>query len=205
MFEDITTIDFKILSIYIKDYSATFSIRGITQKLNINYSNAFKRVKELIKEDILAERKLGKLNEISFNIKNIEAIQLLSCVEEQESKKIKNTTLKLLAAESMLIDPFSCIGIFGSRVSGGATNESDWDVFIITNKRKEMEKILAKFPYARDIQLQVFTLEEFENSLASPEETVVKHIVRNKQIIYNPHPFYSIIYKWEKIRYAAVQ
>jgi hypothetical protein len=64
---------------------------------------------------------------------------------------------------------------------------------------------MAKFPYARDIQLQVFTLEEFENSLLSTEETVVKHIVKNKQIIYNPHPFYNIIYKWEKIRYAPSQ
>lgn len=205
MFEDITIIDLKIMSLYTKDYSATFSIRNITQRLNINYSNAFKRVKELIKEGILMEKKMGKSNGISLNLMNLGTIQLLSFVEEQETKELKNTTLRLLASDAIQIDPFSCIGIFGSRVSGKATKESDWDVFIITNKRKEMEKIIAKFPFATNIQLQVFTLEEFENSLMSPEETVVKHIIRNKQIIYNPHPFYNIIYKWEKIKYAPSQ
>ena len=99
-------------------------------------------------------------------------------------------------------ESLSCIGMFGSRVSGKARKDSDWDVFIITTRKKNMEKISSKFPYAKDIHLEIFSLEEFEDSLISREETVVKHIVRNKQILFNPHPFYSIIYNWEKIKYA---
>src|SRR3989338_1653531 len=207
MFKDITIVDLKILSQFARDYSATFSIRHITKALGINYSHAFKRVKKLVKESILLGKKSGQVNNISLNIKNVDTAQLLSFVEEQESKKIKYSVLWLIAEEAASIVPLSCIGLFGSRVAGKATKDSDWDIFIIAqkSKKREMEKIMPKFPFVKNIQLQVFSVEEFEESLLSPEETVIKHIVRNKQIIYNPHPFYSIIRKWEKIKYAPSQ
>lgn len=205
MLENITIIDLKILSIYIKDYAASFSIRQITKKLGINYSHAFKRIKVLVGQKILLEKKQGQANTISLNVQNIDTIQLISFVEEQESRKLKNSTLRLLIKEAIQIDPFACLGVFGSRASGKATKKSDWDVFIITQKTKEMSKIMAKFPHVTNIQLQVFSLKEFWDSLLSREETVVKHIIRNKKIIHNPHPFYGIIYNWEMVKYAPTQ
>ncbi|MAG78601.1 hypothetical protein CL616_04530 [archaeon] len=205
MLEDITSIDLKILSLYISDYAASFSIREITQKLNINYSHSFKRIKILIEKNILLQKKQSHVNHISLNIKNFNTLQLISFVEEQESQKLKNSTLKLLIKEVIQIDPFACMGIFGSRVSKKSTKNSDWDVFIITQKTKEMSKIMSKFPHVTNIELQVFSLEEFQDSLLTSEETVVKQIVRNKRIIYNPHPFYNIIYNWEMIKYAPTQ
>jgi predicted nucleotidyltransferase len=207
MFEDITLIDLRIIGLYTPDYAAGYSIRQMTQLLDINYSHAFKRIKRLVKNSVLSQIKEGQANRISLNLKNIESIQLVSFVEEQESKRLKNSTLRLLAKEAALIDPLSCVGVFGSRVSGRDVKESDWDVFVITQspKRTEMEKILAKFPYDESLQLQVFSVEEFRQSLLSPAETVVRHIVRNKLIIYNPHPFYNIIMEWEKTRYAPSQ
>ena len=129
MFKNI--IDFKILNLYSKDYSSSYSIREITKILNINYSHTFKRINELVKEGILTKEKKGQANNITFNIKNLEAVKLLSFVEE--NKKIENPTLKLVIKEATNIDPFSCIGLFGSRVSGKAKKDSDWDVLILTN------------------------------------------------------------------------
>ena len=207
MLDNITTIDFRIIELYTRDYSASFSIRQITKLLKINYSNAFKRVNQLIKRGILLRKKAGQANNISFNIRNMDAIKVISFVEEMESRKIKNSNPELIATEALQIDPFCCVGLFGSRVSGRATANSDWDIFIIARKekRREIEKIAAKFPHAANIQLQVFSIEEFQESLLSAEETVIKHIVKNKQIIYNPHPFYSIIHIWEAIKYAPTQ
>ena len=102
MFQDITTIDMKILSLYIKDYKASYSIRKITKKLDINYPNAFKRVNKLVKKDILLKQKKGHANDLSLNIKNICTIQLMSYVEETE--KLKNTTLKLLIKENKCVN-----------------------------------------------------------------------------------------------------
>jgi len=201
MFKNI--IDFKILNLYSKDYSSSYSIREITKILNINYSHTFKRINELVKEGILTKEKKGQANNITFNIKNLEAVKLLSFVEE--NKKIENPTLKLVIKEAINIDPFSCIGLFGSRVSGGAKKDSDWDVFIITAKKKNMEKIGAKFPYAKNIHFEVFSIDEFEDNLVAREDTVVKHIVRNKQILFNPYPFYNIINNWEMVKYAPTQ
>ncbi len=204
MLEDITAIDFRILSLFIKDYACRFSIRQITQRLDINYPHAFKRVKRLIGEKILLEKKEGQVNYISLNIQNLGAIQLVSFVEEQESQKLKNTTLRLLVKEVIRVDPLSCIGLFGSRVSGKAARGSDWDVFVISQNKKvkQIRKMMVKFPHVTNIQLQVFSVEEFQESLLSPEETVVKHIARNKRIIYNPYPFYGLICTWERVKYA---
>lgn len=200
MLENISKIDLRILSLYTKDYSSVFSIRQMTNILNINYSNAFKRIKAMVKKEIIIQKKTGKVNNISLNILNLNAVKLISFIEE--TKEVKNTTIRLLTKEAVQIDPFCCIGIFGSRVSGRHTKSSDWDVFIITQKRKEMEKIMRQFPYSKGIQLQVISQKEFESSLLSPKDNLVKQIVRNKQIIYNPHPYYNIMQKWEMIKYA---
>lgn len=207
MFENITIIDLKILSLFTRDYARSISIREITQELKINYSHAFKRVKKLVNDKILLQRKQGQVNHISINIRNIDTIQLISFVEEQESKKLNNTTLRLLIKEVIKIDPLGCLGLFGSRVTKKATKESDWDIFIIAQNKKikQMRKIVSKFPHITNIHLEVISIEEFQKSLFSPEETVVKHIIRNKLIIYNPHVFYNIIYNWELIKYAPTQ
>jgi len=205
MLKDITMMDLNVLNVYIPDYAAVFSIREITTRLNINYSHAFKRIKYLIKQGILTEKKRGQANEIAFNIRNMDAVQMLCFVEE--SAELQNSSLRLIAREAMQIDPFACVGLFGSRASGRAVKTSDWDVFIIAQKSRisQMNKIMNNFPQIRNIQMQVFSLEEFEESLLSAEETVVKHIARNKRIVYNPHPFYSIIQMWEKVKYAPSQ
>jgi len=200
MLEDITKIDQKILVLFTHDYTISYSIRAITQKINANYSNTFKRIKRLIKKNIFLERKEGSSNLVYFNIKSPYAMKLLSFIESQQ--KINNSSLELIINKATLIDPFVSIGLFGSRVSGKATKDSDWDIFILTCNPKEMNKLMSFFPYIRNIQVQVFSLEEFKESLISKEETVVKHIIRNKQMLYNPFPFYNLIQEWEMIKYA---
>ena len=203
MLEDISRIDLKILELYTRDYSAVFSIRQVTSILKINYSNAFNRVKGMVKKGILIQKKTGKVNNISINILNLEAVKLISFIEE--TKNIKNTTIKLIIKEAIQVDPFLCMGIFGSRASGKQSSSSDWDVFILTQKRKEIEKIMRKFPYSKNIQLQAISQKEFESSLLSSKDNLVKQLVKNKQIVYNPHPFYNMIQKWEMIKYAPSQ
>jgi predicted nucleotidyltransferase len=200
MLEDIEKIHLKILKLYIRDYSMNYSILEITKLLDINYSNAFKRIKELINEQILAEKKFGKSNSISLNLSNPAAIHLISFVEQMQ--KIDNKIIDDIIKEIIHLDAFACIGLFGSRVSGKAKKDSDWDIFVITEHRKDVEKVMSKFPYASNIQIQVFGIDEFKESLLTVEETVVKHIVGNKRIIYNPYPFYNIIKEWEMIKYA---
>jgi len=200
MFEDIEKIHLKILKLYIRDYSMNYSILEITKLLDINYSNAFKRIKELINEQILTEKKFGKSNSISLNLSNPDTIHVLSFVEQMQ--KIHNKIIDDIIKEIIHLDAFACIGLFGSRVSGKAKKDSDWDIFVITEHRNDVEKVMSKFPYASKIQIQVLGIDEFKESLLSAEETVVKHIVKNKRIMYNPYPFYNIIKEWEMIKYA---
>jgi len=207
MLNNITEIDLKLLSLYSKDYAAEYSILEMTKLLNINYSNAFRRVSLLLENQILKKTKKGHSNILSLNLLNIPTLQLMSYVDEIDGRKIKNAALHLLVQEALQLDPTASVGIFGSRVSGRATKESDWDIFVITQKNyvKEMEKIIAKVPHSQEMHLIALSKEEFEESLISGEETVVKHIIRNKQMIYNPHPFYNIIYKWEKLKHVPTQ
>lgn len=198
MLENITDIDLKILNLFTRDYAKSYTIREMTILLKINYSHAFNRINNMINHSILLKNKIGCSNEIKININNIETIKLLSYIDE--SNKVKNPSLNIIIRELVEVDPFICVGLFGSRVSKKATKDSDWDIFIISTKRKEIEKVLNKFSYLKDLEFQVFDAQEFTDSLLTSEETVVKHIVRNKQILYNAHPFYNIITKWERIK-----
>lgn len=200
MFKHITDIDLKLISLFSKDYAKSYTIREMTLILKINYPHAFNRVKKLVKQNIIIETKKGGSNEIRINLQNLESIKLLSYIDENQ--KAENPSLNIIIREIIQIDPFASIGLFGSRVSGKAAKDSDWDLFIITAKRRDIEKIIHKLSFAKEIQFQVFDIDEFKNSLLTSEETVVKHIIRNKQILYNPHPFYNIINDWEKIKNA---
>ena len=202
MFKHITKIDGKILGLYVKDYTASYSIREIAQTLGINYSHTFNEVKMLVKEGYLLMTKMGQAYILALNILSYETIKMMAFVEQIASGTIKSNSIIPLIKEAMNVDLYACVGLFGSRVSGKARKESDWDFFIISEKRKEMEKIMSQFPYATNIQLHVFTLKEFWESLLSPEETVVKHIVRNKLILYNAFPFYNLIKNWELMKHT---
>lgn len=126
-----------------------------------------------------------------------------------EQASIEKTTLLKLSSviqKISLRDPFACIGLFGSRASGKARDDSDWDVFIITSMQKQVEAFCKTgFPLDKDVHFEIISLKEFEKSLTSAEETVVKHIIRNKRILYNPYPFYNILRNWELITYAPTQ
>ena len=206
MLENINITDLKLLSSFVPDYASFYSIRDMVARLKINYSYAFHRVKFLVKNGFFIEKKGRHSSQISFNIHNLSAVKLLCFVEEQMSEGFEIIKFKRIILEISLADPFACIGLFGSRASGKAKRDSDWDIFIITCKEKEVSK-LCKSLYSlnKDVQFQVFSLDEFRDSLRSNEETVVRYIVRNKKILYNPHPFYSIIYDWEKVKYAPSQ
>lgn len=206
MLENINGTDFKILSVFVPDFASFYSIRETISKAGINYSYGFKRVKELIKLRVLLEEKGRHGSKISFNLSNLSAIKLLSFVEEQMGEGVDFVKLKPVIQEVCSIDSFVCVGIFGSRASGRFKKDSDWDVFIISCKKREVEQLCnSKSSLYRDVHFQVFSLEEFRDSLESPEETVVRHIVRNKKILYNPHPFYGIIREWQRLIYAPSQ
>lgn len=207
MLKDITEIDRKIISLFIPNYASSYSIRQMASILKINYPNAFKRVKKLVKSRILLNSKVGASNSLALNINNLDTIRLLSFVEEMKGAEINNSTLPLLVKEAMAIDPMCCIGLFGSRASGKAASGSDWDIFIIATeeKKKDVGRIMGKFPHANDISPLVFGIGEFKESMLSAEENVVKHMLHNKLILYNASPFYGLILLWEKMKYAPAQ
>lgn len=162
MLKDINMIDLKLLSVFIPDYANYFSIREMVRKLDINYSHAFKRVKFLVKKKILIEKKGRHSSEISFNLNNLSAVKMLCFVEEQMSGELEFLKLNSIIKEISLIDSFACIGLFGSRASGKARDESDWDIFIITSLKKEIERwCRANASLYRTVQFQIFSLGEF--------------------------------------------
>jgi predicted nucleotidyltransferase len=193
-------VDMKIIGLYVPDYSREYSIREMIADLSLNYPNTFKRIKTLIKSNVLIEKKARNISKITFNVNNADAISLLSFVEQQQIIKL-NQIIKTISHE----DPFACIGLFGSRASRKAKKDSDWDVFIISSDRQRIEKLSKTFPLDKDVNFEIFSADEFKESLVSSEENVVKHIVKNKRLLYNPYPFYSIIREWEMKKYAPSQ
>ncbi len=207
MLKNITEKDYEIVSLFTRDYAAEYSISEMTKKLGINYSNAFKRVKELAKSKVLNLKKIATVSHVSFNMKSKEAVNLLSYVDAAEGMRICNASVGDLVEAAIHVDPLCCVGLFGSRAAGTNRKDSDWDMFIIVQNgnRREMENIRSVVPYAKDIHLLVFNEDEFHDSVLSPEETVVKHILRNKRILHNPSPFYNLAALWEKVKYAPAK
>ena len=102
------------------------------------------------------------------------------------SKKVNEIANKLKTALKNAFDDFEGLYLFGSQVTGNATNNSDIDIVIVldySNKQKrwEMYDIISKLRYDYDADLDVhpMTREELERNYVFHDEVV------NKGVFYN--------------------
>lgn len=203
MLNNITSIDGKLLAQFIPDYQARFTIRGLISTAGINYPHGYSRIKYLAQNQILKQNKTIHSNEITL-ILNTQSIGILSMIEPNTIMIPK--TLTGLIEKISATDPFACIGIFGSRALKIQDSGSDWDIFVITQMPKAIQKTCKK-ALILDEKLNIIpiTSEEFLDSQKTSEENLAKHILRKKIILHNPFPFYNMARQWELIKNGPIK
>ena len=133
----IKTINQKVLSLLVKFSDQEFYEREVSRKLEISAGSANRALNELYSDGAITRREKGKMYFYSIDSSNALLIEL---------KKMVNLMLiEPLVEELKKIS--SRIILYGSCTLGTDTSESDMDLFIMSNSKKDVAKAIGGFTF----------------------------------------------------------
>jgi DNA-binding transcriptional ArsR family regulator len=135
----ITTNNQRVLSFLAKFSDKEFYERQVARRLGISYGSANRALNELFSTGAVTRRREGKMYFYSIDS---------STAAVTEFKKIINLILvEPLVEELKKIS--SRIVLYGSCALGTDTSESDLDLFVASNSRKEVANVISNFKFPR--------------------------------------------------------
>jgi len=181
---------FEILEKYMGDYTKEIYGRELIGKVSLSQKSIALALEELEQKAILSSSKKGNIKLYKLNINNSEIKDILFQVE-------LNRKIKFLSKHRILAHIFKdddrIAGIFGSYASGTQKKDSDIDVFIIGNKRKEDYNVYGK-KFDINISIKYFNEQEFKKLLEN-KNNLCKEIIGNHILLFGIEKFIKIIWR----------
>jgi len=181
----------EILKLLISNKEEKFSIRKISMLRKINYKSAYINLKSLGKQGIVDLQKIGNTILCTFNNNFNDLVFKAEYSRKQDLFKHKDF---LIINNSLSELRFSFIALlFGSHAKGNASDKSDIDLMIISEKENEkaIENLLSTF--SLNIHLIFFSYEEFLQMKNSKEPSVVSEALKNNIILINIEDYYRLL------------
>jgi len=179
----------KILKFVLENRDKEFSIRALADNINLDYKSANLAIKNLEEDKVLSIKKIGKslICRLTNNFSPL--IYYVEALRKEEFTKKRN--FKILVKDLELIqEPIVCI-LFGSYVNGDFNKNSDIDLLFITEKEKEIEKVINRFPF--NIHSTYVTYREFISMVNSKEFSVVSEVLKKNVILIGIEEFYRVM------------
>ncbi|MCK4730270.1 MAG: nucleotidyltransferase domain-containing protein [Candidatus Aenigmarchaeota archaeon] len=181
-----------------RNFNREYTINEISRGTNKAYSFINKKVHELIKEQVILENKIGKAILCSLNFKNEKTSVLLTLseIEEREHFFVKNKELKLILSGffEKIRNKVIFGVIFGSYAKGIAKKDSDIDLFILTERKINLEKEIKEIYslYGKELSAIQLTKNEF---LKQKDGELIKEVKENHIIFTGTKKFVDIMYQ----------
>jgi len=161
-----------------------FTIRELAQFLEISHTGVRKALRDFEKMNVLTIRTIGRSYVFKLNTKSYgySIIEKLFEMEENTLLEIKKTLNKGLGVPSVI-----SVALFGSIAQGKETPLSDIDLLIVTQKKENVEGIVAELQ--RDVSerfgnsISAYYVEE-ANLQKKRKEPPIKQALQNHILIY---------------------
>ena len=145
-----------ILGPFLDDPQRSFHIREIARILNISPMTARKKLNILVKKGLLNKRKLKLYDEFRVNFESAE-FRILS--KFYIVKKLYDSGLINYLLKELLYP--KAIFLFGSYARGDYTKNSDIDLFVLCDEKKEINLSKYENKLKKKIQLHIMSNKEF--------------------------------------------
>lgn len=178
------------------------SIRQISLDINVPYTTLNRMIKKLVRQDLVLTENVGHSVACSLNKSNSTTKQHLILASEAYKRHFLETKPLLRKIQGIIAEnapkEFSAV-LFGSYAAGKEQKHSDIDLVFISNQKHSVRSIQDGFKtieqiYDTEIQVMLFTEEQFSGMLNAKEENVGKQILKNHVILHNPELFWNIVY-----------
>jgi len=197
--EEKITNNFRILSLYRNDYSASTHIRAMAKLIGTSHVALLPYLKRLEELKILYSEKTGKNKQYHLNKDNILTKHYLTITEELTTIDYleKNFLIKKLAEHLNEINTANPLILFGSYAKDYATEESDIDLFCIGALAENQISHIKKFEstFGKKINIKTATTENFNTGLRTGD-ILIKEVVKNHVILKNADPFVTLLWRY---------
>jgi predicted nucleotidyltransferase len=135
----IATNSQKVLSLLAKFPDQDFYEREVSRRLGISSGSANRALNELFSSGVITRRREGKMFFYSIDHPDAAIIVLKQIINilliEPLSEKLKKISNRIV--------------LYGSCALGTDTSESDFDLFVVSNRKKEASNIISDFKFPR--------------------------------------------------------
>lgn len=196
----------KILQLYSTDPKAEFTIRQISQELDIAYGHVYERINKFIQQGFFIVKKVGKANICTLNIRNTALSTKMADVSASECKDFlskDSITAKFLnefidkVEKKTNFSTYSIV-LFGSFAKGTNHLKSDIDILILVSNKKEFDDIIhqecgsLEMQYGKNINPVIVTPQMYLKMMQSPEENIGKQVLKNKTILSGGEKYWQL-------------
>jgi len=181
--------EIKIIKLLLSRKEDKFTIKKISEILNINYRIAYEKTIKLEKEELIKITKAGNSKMCEFNNKFDQRVFEAEYLRKQELMENKDLLI-LHNRLAKLRFPFIAL-LFGSHVKGKANKNSDIDILTIGGDEKEINKTISLLP--DKIHLTSVSYDNFIHMVKSKEFTVVSEVIKNNIILIGIEEYYRLI------------
>lgn len=197
--EEKITNNFRIISLYRTEYSASIHIRAMAKLIGTSHVALLPYLKRLEELKILYSEKTGKNKQYRLNKDNILTKHYLTVTEGLATIDYleKNFLIKKFTEHLANIDIASPLILFGSYAKDYATEESDIDLFCIGKIPENQISQIKKFEstFGKKINIKTATTENFNNGLRTGD-TLIKEVVKNRIILQNADLFVTLLWRY---------
>lgn len=190
----------KILKLLSIAPSNSKSIREISKETKLSYNTTYKIITSLEKDNHLHLQKMSTHVNCTLT-KNQSTLLALSYINSIATSVFldQNQTIKKIRTELISNPQIHLCLLFGSYAKGAARIDSDIDLLIITNEKKQISLLTSELSlkFNKTIDLHMYTPTEFENELQEKTQTVVKQALNTAIVLkgYEYYWQYAIKYK----------
>lgn len=128
----------------------------------------------VISSKLKGVRGMGGADGLEAILKDLQIIGLVDFVDNDRAVRLHDDNMSVqvlkrvvaicdLESLRKLLEPISTKGIlFGSRASGRARSDSDYDLFVVTDQPGQAVEIAARHPLGKAVELVAWTPDKFE-------------------------------------------
>lgn len=192
-----------VLKLYFRDLRKSFTIHGLSKRLDHSYSYIYKIVHQMVRQGLLKMNQAGKAKLCFININSPNIINYLSIISNEETNKIPQTiSSKLNELISKILSStksnIHSVVLFGSYTKGKETSKSDIDLLIIVPKKEEYDSIIHKeansweMRYSKELNLVISEPLMWQGMIKDEKVNVAKEILKDGIPLYGAQKYWEL-------------
>ena len=190
---NITENGLQIISLFTNGFDRDYYIREVEKLLKISPRTAQLILEDLENKGIIESKVRGKIKSYKLKINEL-SNRYLTFAEQYKSIAFMEKNLLVKEVIEKIIPFINGIGIiFGSYASGISNKESDLDIFVVGDYKKEETKKVS-INLGIEISIKCYPLKTFEKNVN--QDILIKEVLKSHIVFKNTELFIRKILKY---------